>query len=119
MKCQILFSRENKKKIITNLSSAESANSLVSANTLVVFYSDHSKVVPLFLFVRGVVSYAKFILSFFVPHLFFFWYLGRAVPRDCCVSRIFLLIFSFFCKTKQVPFLYSRADFSVFSAVFQ
>ena len=32
MKCQILFSRKNKKNI-TNLSSAESAHSMVSVNT--------------------------------------------------------------------------------------
>ena len=32
MKCQILFSRKNKKKNITNLLSAESAHSMVGGN---------------------------------------------------------------------------------------
>ena len=29
----------------------------------------------------------------FVPNLFFFWYLGKAVLCDCCISSVFSLLF--------------------------
>ena len=41
----------------------------------------------------SVVSYVVFVLSFFVPHLTFFWCLGKAVFRDCGISWVSSLIF--------------------------
>ena len=45
-----------------------------------------SMAVPLlqFFFVcASVISYVAFVLSLFVPQLFFCWFLGRALLRDC------------------------------------
>ena len=36
----------------------------------------------------SVASYVAFVLSLFVPHLSLFWYLGRAVLRDCGFTDI-------------------------------
>ena len=52
------------------------------------FPTGHSKTVPLlqFFFVcASVVSYVAFVLSLFVPHLSFFWNLGKAGLPDCSV----------------------------------
>ena len=55
------------------------------------FPADRSKVFPLlqFFFVcASVVSYVTCVLSFFVPYLSFFWYLERAVLRDCGIPWV-------------------------------
>ena len=60
------------------------------------FPTDHSKAILLlqFFFVSAsVVSNVAFVLSLFVPHLPFFWCLGKAVLLDCGISRVSSLIF--------------------------
>ena len=42
----------------------------------------------LFFFCASVVSYLVFVLSLFIPHLSFFWYLRMAVLRDCGISWV-------------------------------
>ena len=52
-----------------------------------------SKAVPLkFVFVHAsVLSCVTFVLSY-VPHLSFFWYLEKAMFRDCGISWVFSFI---------------------------
>ena len=65
---------------------------------------DRSKTVPLlqFFFVRATVaSYVTFVLSFFLFHISTsFWCLGKAVLRDCGISKVSLHIFLLFLCTK-------------------
>ena len=42
----------------------------------------------LFFVCGSVVLYVAFVLSLFVLHLFFVWYHGKAVLRDCGISCI-------------------------------
>ena len=59
------------------------------------FPTDRPKAVPLlrFLFVcASVVSYVAFVLSFRVPQLSIFWYIGKVVLRDCSISWVSSLI---------------------------
>ena len=63
---------------------------------LFYFFADLSKAVPLlpFIFVHAsVVSHVAFVSSLFVPHLLFFWCLGKAGLRDCDIARVSSLIF--------------------------
>ena len=45
------------------------------------------------LFPTSVVSYVAFVLSFYVSHNYFFWYLGKAVLRHCGMSCVSSHIF--------------------------
>ena len=51
--------------------------------------------VPLlqFFFWVLVVSYVTFVVSLFLPHLFYFWCLGRAMLCNCGISWVSSLIF--------------------------
>ena len=50
-------------------------------------------ILKLFFVSAYVVSNVAFVLSLFVPRLFLFWCLGRAVLHDCSISRVSSLIF--------------------------
>ena len=73
-----------------------------------------SKAVPLlsfFLVCMSVVSYLEFVLSLFVPHLSFFWCLGKTVFRDCGIILVSSLVFLMYRKAneklKNVVFFFS------------
>ena len=36
----------------------------------------------------SVISYVAFVVSLFIPHYFFLWYIGRSVLRDCGISWV-------------------------------
>ena len=70
--------------------------------------TDSSNAVPLlhfFLACASVVSYVVFVLSLYVPHLSFFWCLGKAILPGCVIFLISSLIF----VHSDVSFL-SRTD---------
>ena len=50
-------------------------------------------------------SYVAFVLSLFVPHLSFFWCLGKAVLGDCGISRVSSLEFMLFSFVTKMSFL--------------
>ena len=52
-----------------------------------LFISKAVLLLPFFV-CASVVSYVVFVMSIFVPHLSFFWCLGWAVLRVCCISRV-------------------------------
>ena len=63
------------------------------------FCTDRSNAVFLlqffYVYSVSVVSYVAFVLSLFVPHLFFFWCLGMAVLPDSGISWVSTYIFAF------------------------
>ena len=60
---------------------------------IVCFSTERSNVVPLlqlFFVYTTVISCMAFALSLFVPHLSFFWCLGKGVLHDCGISWLYL-----------------------------
>ena len=55
--------------------------------------ADPDQTVPTVLLCALIVSDVTFVLSLFVPYLFFFWCLGKAVLRDYRISWVSSLIF--------------------------
>ena len=53
------------------------------------WYCRISHCLVFFCLCASVVSYVAFVLSLFVPHLSFFWCLGRDVFRDCGISWVY------------------------------
>ena len=69
-------------------------SSHIHAHTQSSLPTDRKKAVPLLQFVfvcASVISYVKYVLTLYVPHLFF-WRLGWAVLRAFGISYVFSII---------------------------
>ena len=103
MKCRILFSGKNKKNIskyrllkilprvlsvkVPNDSTSGQSRSDQTAQTcsLIWTYAVQICLMTHFRMVRPI-SYVAFVLLLFVPHLSFFWCLGKVLFCDCDIS---------------------------------
>ena len=69
---------------------------------------------------KSVVSYVAFVLSLFVPHLSFFWCLGKTVLRDCGIywTLSFIFLIAEHSPSKVPDKVPDKAEFSEVTCIY-